>query len=144
MSGDYAAYNPFFFIPIRTKVVLAESEFIINDSLFQKDTIITYQLAGYSTAGKEGEADVKKEFEKFNRKYIKNFKETDFTEIKTGNDVTGAIRNYFIFITAPATLSVAWQRLNAAKEHVFVITFRFKVSGNIAVIPVYEKKQLPN
>ena len=141
MSGDYTTHHPFFFKPTKTKVVVAESEFIINDSLSQTDTIITYQLAGYTPGGNEGETDVKKEFEKFDRKYIKKFKETTYTEIKNGKDVTGAIRNYFIFINAPATLSIAWLRMDAVKENVFVITLRFKVTDNMTVIPVYDKMQ---
>ena len=49
--------------------------------------------------------------------------------------------NYFIFINAPATLSIAWQRMDAVKENVFVITLRFKVTDNMTVIPVYDKMQ---
>ena len=101
------------------------------------DTIITYQLAGYTRGGKDGETDVKKEFEKFDRKYINKFKENEYTEIKNGKEVTGAIRNYFIFLNSLATLSVAWQRLDAANENVFVITFRFKITDNMAEIPIY-------
>ena len=58
LSGDYSNHNPFFYLATRTKVVVAESEVIINDSLSLTDTIITYQLAGYTRGGQTGEADV--------------------------------------------------------------------------------------
>ena len=57
-------------------------------------------------------------------------------ELKVGNQVYGAIRNYFVNYSFLSPLSVAWQKIAANHENVFVITFRFKVSGNIAVLPV--------
>ena len=136
LKGDYKTHNPFFFKAKLTHVVLAEQELLINDSLQLVDTIIIYQLAGYSEAGKEGEDDVKKEFERFDNKYIKKFGSNDYKELKNGNEIVGAIRNYFTKFSFLSPLSVAWQKIIATNENVFVITLRFKVSGNIAILPI--------
>ena len=56
---------------------------VLNDSLQLLDTIITYQVAGYTEGGKEGEEDVKKEFERFDHKYIRKFVKNDFTGIES-------------------------------------------------------------
>ena len=109
---------------------------ILNDSLQLYDTIITYQVAGYTDGDKEGEQDVKDEFERFDKKYLKKFIKHDYTELKVGNNVNGAIRNYFVRYSFLAPLSVAWQKITASNENVFVITLRFKVSGNVATLPV--------
>jgi hypothetical protein len=134
--GDYTTHHPFFFKAKRTQVILAEKEIITNDSLQEVDTIITYQLAGYTEGGKDGETDVKQEFERFDRKYIKKFSKNDYTEIKYGEETRGAIRNYYTSFSILAPLSVAWQRIGATNENVFVITLRFKISENVAVLPV--------
>jgi hypothetical protein len=136
LRGDYTHHNPFFFKAKRTTVVIAEKELIVNDSLQLLDTIITYQVAGYTEGGKEGEEEVRKEFERFDHKYIRKFVKNDFTELKAGNQVNGAVRNYFVNYSFLAPLSVAWQKITANNENVFVITLRFKVSGNVAVLPV--------
>ena len=136
LRGDYTHHNPFFFKAQRTSVIVGEKELVLNDSLQLYDTIITYQVAGYTKGGNEGEKDVKEEFERFDRKYVKKFVKNDFTELKVGNNVSGAIRNYFVGYSFLAPLSVAWQKITANNENVFVITLRFKVSGNVAVLPV--------
>ena len=136
LRGDYSHHNPFFFKATRTSVIVAEKELVLNDSLNLLDTIITYQIAGYTVGGKEGEQDVKEEFDRFDKKYLKKFVKNDFTELKVGNTVNGAIRNYYVRFSFLAPLSVAWQKITANNENVFVITLRFKVSGNVATLPV--------
>ena len=136
LRGDYTHHNPFFFKAKRTSVVVGEQEIILNDSLQLYDTVITYQVAGYTDGGKDGEQDVKDEFERFDKKYLKKFIKHDYTELKVGNTVNGAIRNYFVRYSFLAPLSVAWQKITANNENVFVITLRFKVSGNVATLPV--------
>ena len=136
LRGDYTHHNPFFFKAKRTQVILAEKEIISNDSLQLTDTIITYQVAGYTEGGKEGEDDVKKEFERFDRKYIKRFIKNDYSELKYGTETTGAIRNYYVKFSFLSPLSVAWQKIGSTNENVFVITLRFKVSDNNAVLPI--------
>src|SRR6185436_4976454 len=129
-------HNPFFFKAKRTSVIIAESEIALNDSLELYDTIITYQVAGYTNAGLAGEEDVKQEFEKFEKKYLKKFITNEFNELKTGTVINGAIRNFFVKYSFLAPLSVAWQKITDKNENVFVITLRFKVSSNIAVLPI--------
>lgn len=136
LRGDYTHHNPFFFKANRTSVIVGEKEIILNDSLQLLDTIVTYQVAGYTGAGKEGEEDVKQEFERFDKKYLKKFVKNEFTELKMGNTVNGAIRNYFVRYSFLAPLSVAWQKIVATNENVFVITLRFKVSENTATLPI--------
>ena len=136
LRGDYTHHNPFFFKAKRTSVVVGEKEIVLNESLGLLDTIITYQVAGYTTGGKEGEQDVKDEFERFDKKYLKKFIKNDYTELKVGNNVNGAIRNYYVRYSYLAPLSVAWQKITASNENVFVITLRFKVSENLATLPV--------
>lgn len=136
LRGDYTHHNPFFFKAKRTSVIVGEKELVLNDSLQLLDTIVSYQVAGYTDGGKEGEEDVKQEFERFDKKYLKKFVKNDFTELKVGNGVNGAIRNYFVRYSFLAPLSVAWQKIVATNENVFVITLRFKVSENAATLPV--------
>ena len=136
LRGDYTHHNPFFFKAKRTSVVVGEKEIVLNDSLELLDTIVTYQVAGYTDGGKEGEQDVKEEFERFDKKYLKKFIKNDYTELKVGSNVNGAIRNYFVRYSFLAPLSIAWQKIVASNENVFVITLRFKVSGNVATLPV--------
>lgn len=134
--GEYRHHNPFFFKAKRTVVVFAEREIVINDSLNIIDTVVNYQIAGYTDAGKEGLDDVKEEFNRFNRKYIKKFAQNDITELKSGTDVYGAIRNYYLDQSYLSPLSVAWQKIGDTYENVFAITLRFKISGNEAVLPI--------
>jgi hypothetical protein len=136
LRGSYTRHNPFFFKAKRTEIVIAEQEVILNDSLPLTDTLILYQLAGYSEEGSEGVKDVKEEFDRFDRKYLKKFYRSDLNQLKKGNEITGVIRNYFLRFSYIAPLSAAWQEIPNKKENVFVITLRFKVSGNGAVLPV--------
>jgi len=135
-KGDYKNFNPFFFKPVRTMVVFAEKEIILNDSLHLLDTVITYQIAGYSPDGEEGVKDVMQEFKRFDRKYLKKFKSSDFTELKSNGEVYGGIRNYFTGLSYLSPLSAAWQKIGDNRGNVFVITLRFKMSENDAILPV--------
>lgn len=138
LSGDYTTHNPFFFKARRTQVILAESEITINDTVRRSATMMIYQLVGYTEAGKEGAADVKNEFEKFDRKYLKRTRSNNYSEIKNGNEVNGATRNYFILPGGFIPLSAAWQKIGPDKGNVFVITLRFMVSDNEAALPASE------
>ncbi|HYM93824.1 MAG TPA: hypothetical protein VET23_06780, partial [Chitinophagaceae bacterium] len=115
---------------------LAESEEKLIDSLPKLDTILTYQLAGYTNGNKSGQTDVKDEFEKFDRKFKKKFLGSNYLELKNGNAIGGAVTNYFIYPEGLAPLAIAWQKINSTDQHVFVITFRFKVLENTAILPV--------
>lgn len=135
LRGSYTTHKPFFFHAKRTEVVLAETAVIVNDSLRLLDTIIRYQLVGHGETGKDGEADVKKEFDRFNRKYSSQFIKSEYIELKSGTKIYGAIRNYFVPFSYLSPLSIAWQNLGDGSEHIFVITLQFKIKENIAVLP---------
>lgn len=134
--GEYKYHNPFFFKAKRTEVVFAEKEVIVNDSLNIVDTVIFYQIVGYAGEGESGLKDVKQEFNRFDHKYIKKFSQNDITELKSNNAVYGAIRNYYLDNSYLSPLSVSWQQVGTTHENVFVITLRFKISGNVAVLPI--------
>lgn len=136
LRGEYKADRPFFFLPKRVEVIVAESEEKLIDSLPTLDTVITYQLAGYTTGDADGLRDVKEEFEKFDHKYKKKFSQSNYLELKNGNTINGAMHNYFIVNLGLAPLAVAWQKIGTANEHVFVITFRFKIKNNQVFLAV--------
>src|SRR4030095_4126595 len=71
--GVYKNYSPFGFLADRSEIRLAETEFVIDDSTSLKDTLVIYQLLGFSNKGKAGVQSVKDEFLKFNRHYSKHF-----------------------------------------------------------------------
>ena len=109
----------------------------MEDSLSTVDTILFYQLVGYSH-GAAGTEAVKKEYSRFDRKYGKNFYSED-SELKKGDDVIGVTRNYFLLTsTLLSPLSISWAKLDDDKN-VFTITFRIKLAENMATLP-----QLPN
>jgi hypothetical protein len=136
LSGDYTTHNPFFFKPSRTQIILAETEIGLSDTTLHSSLMMIYQVAGYREAGKEGEKEVKDEYEQFDRKYSKKSLNDNYSEIKTGNEVTGALRNYFVFPNGFTPLTAAWQNNGKDKGNVFVVTIRFLVSDNHALIPV--------
>lgn len=135
-KGEYKHFNPFFFKARRTQVIFAEKQIVVNDSLNIIDTVVNYQIMGYTDQQEDGHNDVKQEFNRFDRKYIKKFNQNDLSELKSGTGVYGAIRNYYADQSYLSPLSVAWQKIGATHENVFVITLRFKISGNIAVLPI--------
>ncbi len=135
-KGEYKNFNPFFFKPDRTVVILSEKELLLNDSLNLADTIFTYQIAGYIGEGKNTVHDVKQEFKKFDHKYLKKFSSSEFSELRSGDLVYGAIRNYYVAFTNLSPLTAAWQEIGSTHESVFVITLRFKMYDNVAVLPI--------
>lgn len=139
-QGDYNGHNPYNFKADRVEIRLAEREVNLKDSPLTIDTLLFYQLAGYSY-GAAGTEAVKKEFSRFERKYGKNFYSED-SELKKGNDSIGIARNYFLFgstfLSAFSPLSVSWAKLDDY-QNVFTITFRIKLAQNMATLP-----QLPD
>jgi len=61
----------------------------VGDSASTIDTLLLYQVLGY-TYGNEGTEAVKKEFSKFDRKYGKNFLQQD-AQITKGDQTIGSI-----------------------------------------------------
>jgi len=124
-QGVYKNYSPFGFLADRTEVRLAENEFIIDDSVSLKDTLVVYQLLGFSYNGKTGLESVKNEFSKFNRRYSKHFI-TQSSDIKDGEEIVGASKNYFVYGVTSSPLTVSWAKLDEF-QNAFIITLRLKI-----------------
>ena len=140
-KGEYAQHNPFTFKAIRTEVILAETELQLTDSIFQIDTILLYQLLGYTKGGKAGVEEVKKEYNRFNRKFGQIFSNTESRDLIKANHVSGAISNYFLLFKLLSPLTIAWAELSESDENVFAITIRIKVRENISMLPDPEYDQ---
>jgi hypothetical protein len=100
-------------------------EFIIDDSLSLKDTLMVYQLLGFSYNGKTGLESVKNEFLKFKRHYSKHFI-TQSSDIKQGDEIVGVTEDYFVYGIANSPLSVTWVKLDQF-QNAFIITLRLKI-----------------
>jgi hypothetical protein len=132
-TGYYNNYSPFNFKADRTEIRLVEAEVDLEDSLSTTDTLLFYQLLGYSY-GKEGLELVQKEFSKFDRRYGRNLFGQD-SEIKNGQEIVGTARNYFLFTSAISPVSIVWAKLDDL-QNVFTITLRIKVVENMATLPI--------
>ncbi len=130
--GVYKSYNPFFFKPKRVEILLEEVSIKYTDSL-PADTILVYQLIAY-TDGNKGKQEVKKEFEKIHRQYNKKFYNSNYHELKTGSEITGAFHNYFVPYAGLAPVSTVWRNLNETNEYVLNLTLRIKSDGNRTVL----------
>lgn len=132
--GVYTSYNPFFFKPKRVEILLEETSIKYVDSL-PADTILVYQLLAY-TDGSRGQQEVKKEFEKIHRQYNKRFDNSNYSNLETGEKITGGLHNYFVSFAGLAPVSTIWGVLKETNEYVLNITLRIKSKGNRAVLPV--------
>jgi len=133
-KGEYTQHNPFTFKAKRVEVILAETEIQLNDSIPRNDTIILYQLLGYTNGGKEGLEDAKKDFNRFNRKFGNEFTNMESRELTKKDQVVGTINNYFLLFYLLSPVTVAWASFSDAGENVFAITLRIKVKENIAIL----------
>jgi hypothetical protein len=124
-QGAYKSYSPYGFLADRTEVRLAEMEFVIDDSTSLKDTLMVYQLLGFSYNGKAGVQSVKDEFVKFNRHYSKHFI-TQASDIMNGNEIAGATKSYFLYGVVTSPLTVSWAKLDEFQS-AFIITLRLKI-----------------
>jgi hypothetical protein len=132
--GVYSNHNPYSFKANRTEVRLSERQVMMEDSLSTVDTLLFYQLIGYSYGA--GTESVKKEFSKFDRRYGKNFY-SELGEIKKGDEIVGMAKNYyFLDITVLSPLSMSWEKLDDYQS-VFTITFRIKLMQNVATLPIF-------
>ena len=134
-KATYTQHNPFPFKAIRTEVILAERVEQLSDSIGQTDTLLYYQLMGYTDSGKEGVGDVKKEYKKFNHKYGIFFSDNKENELSKDRQVLGTVNNFFVSFNAVSPVTAAWAILNSQNENVFAVTFRFKVKENYAILP---------
>lgn len=133
--GEYTQHNPFSFKAIRTEVILSETELQLADSNYQTDTILLYQILGYTKEGKQGLDEVKKDYNRFNRKFGQIFFDMETRNLTKNNHVSGAISNYFVWHNLLSPLTIAWAELSEKDENVFALTIRIKVRENIAMLP---------
>lgn len=131
--GVYNNYNPFFFKPERIEILLEEAPIQYADSI-PADTILVYQLFAYAVGNNLGKQEVIKEFEKIHRKFHKKFDYSYDEDLKTGEDITGGIHNYFVTYIALSPASIAWSIVKNTGETVLNIAIRMKSSGNRAVL----------
>jgi hypothetical protein len=131
--GAYKDYNPFFFKPKRVEILLEEISVKYTDSL-PNDTIFVYQLIAYADASK-GKQEVKKEFEKIHRQYNKKFSNSNSQDLKTGDEISGGLHNYFVPFAGIAPVTTAWGYLTHTNEYVLNITLRLTSSENRAILP---------
>lgn len=136
LEGTYKRHSPFFFRNIGTKIVLAEQEEIVSDSLQLVQTTYVYQIIGYAPAGESGVEDVKAEFEKFCKKYRNKFGESNYKELTQGDTKSGEMRNYMIERMNFYPLTVAWATTSDKSNNIFAITLRFRMAENTAYLPI--------
>jgi hypothetical protein len=114
-------------------VALVEAPVQFSESM-PADTILVYQLLAYAEGNDKGEQDIKKEFEKIHRQFNKKFSDSNFQDLKTGDEIKGGMHNYFISYTAIAPVSVAWGKVKD-NEIVLNLMLRIKTKENVAVLP---------
>lgn len=135
-SGDYLSHKPFFFPGIGTKIILAEREVMIADTVDYLKSYYIYQLIGYASEGEEGFKDVKEEYAKFIKKYKKDFPGPSVQKVTDSKGATGEITNFHSSIIDFYPLAFAWSSSGDKKENLFVITISFWVTDNTAWLPV--------
>jgi hypothetical protein len=133
--GEYSGHNPYNFKADRVEIRLAEREVTMEDSLSTVDTLLFYQLVGYSY-GAAGTEAVKKEFSKFDRKFGHHFYGED-SVLKNENEPIGVVKNYFLLSeTFLSPVSISWAKLDNL-QNVFTIMFRIKLTQNMATLPQF-------
>jgi hypothetical protein len=134
-EGEYKGHNPYGFKAGKVEIRLAEREVNIDDSASTTDTLLFYQLAGYSYATGGAEA-VKKEYSKFDRKFGEHFYGED-SVLKADNEPVGMVKNYFLLGESfLSPVSIGWGKLDDLHS-VFTITFRIKLTQNVATLPQF-------
>jgi len=124
-QGVYKNYSPFGFLADRTEIRLTETGFVVDDSTSLRDTLMVYQLLGFSNNGKAGMQSVKDEFLKFNRHYSKHFI-TQSSDIENDGETVGGTKSYFAYGYSASPLTVSWAKLDEL-QNVFIITLRLKI-----------------
>jgi hypothetical protein len=105
--AEYKNFSPYTFLADRTEIRFFEKAFDIGDSTILLDTVLIYQLMGFSN-GKDGLDIVKKEFDRFHKRFQKQFVDVQSSDLKKNDEVVGGIINYFVFGTTISPLSISW------------------------------------
>jgi hypothetical protein len=134
-GGEYKGHNPYSFKADKVEVRLAEREVNMDDSVSTMDTLLFYQLVGYSY-GAGGNEAVKKEFSKFDRKFGQRFYGED-SVLKEDDEPVGMVKNYFLLSESfLSPISISWAKLDDLRS-VFTIMFRIKLNQNVATLPQF-------
>ena len=134
--GIYNNHNPFFFKPKRTEVILTEMP-VELDSL-TTDTVYMYQLIAVNDNTKEGQQEVKKEFEKIYKRFKRSFFKNTYLENTRAGKVSGATYNFFDRFCAVAPFALTWlgpDNTDSNKEIALVLTIRMSTKNNMAILP---------
>jgi hypothetical protein len=134
LEGEYDSHNPFSFKANRVEIRLVEGTVNLADSISTSDTLLFYQLLGYSY-GEKAVAAVKGEFERFERRYSHYFSQSEFSELKREDKVIGLVENYFTNLASFSPLAISWIKLDDY-QCVFTVSFRMKVFDNFATLPI--------
>lgn len=134
LEGWYKTFRPFFFLPDKVKVILAEKE-LAKDSMDEINVIYLYQLVAYAPPGEEGAKDVQSEYEKLSKKFKHQFDMSSVRELKTGENKYGEVREFYDDNVFFQLLSLAWNTTEKG-ENLLAMTLRFLVYENTAVLPV--------
>jgi hypothetical protein len=132
LAGTYKNFNPFHFTPEETRLIIAEDEYLHNDSLNTLDTIIIIQMMGISGSNPENQKASIKEFNRFHKTYNSGFSFFSSNKMDQDGQLTAEIFNYFILPYATAPLSIAWGKIPDTGKFTFTVTLRCKVKENIA------------
>jgi hypothetical protein len=131
----YKDYSPYISRADGTEINLMEQKVDLGyDSLPAPDTIFIYQLLGYFT-GDNGAESVKKEFNKFDRRFKKSFISDEYSDILRDEKPIGGMINYFVFGCQVSPVSISWASTDETRS-IFSILFRFKIKENRAVLPI--------
>lgn len=134
LEGWYKSHRPFFFLPEKVKIILAEKE-LAKDSMDEINVIYLYQLVAYAAPGPDGAKDVKNEYEKLSKKFKHQFDMSSVRELKTGEKKYGEVREFYDDNVYFQLLSLAWNTTEKG-ENLLAMTLRFLVYENTAVLPV--------
>jgi hypothetical protein len=135
LSGYYKRFNPFDFKATRTELRLAENEIVVADTGKLTDTIIIYQVLGITGTGEDNKQNVRKEFEKFNKRFSYDFFRDDYREAMSDGQVAAAIRNYYVMGRSIPAMTVAWGKMPGEEYYVISVTLRLKIIENFADLP---------
>jgi hypothetical protein len=136
LEGDYKTHRPFVLNDSRTHVILAEKEEALDSAGTSYRTVYVYQLIGYAAPGDEGLKEVKKEYERFCRKYKNGFNGGMYTqELMLNEKQTGEICNFKLYqYLSFYPVTVAWAHSKDG-TNLYALTMRFIMDDNKATIP---------
>ena len=112
------------------------NEVIIDQDSLPRDTIYAYEIFAYDNDTREGEQEVKKEFEKIFRHYKNNFDSNKLILNSADGKLPGATYNFFDPRHAISPFAVSWFGPTERKEFCLVLTIRFDAYLNEAVLPM--------